>query len=270
MANQNRPASGTLFFVLTVLVLFVAITATLMLANGYRNLNLLLTHFGYQPIRAQGPAPVLRPYETKGNRLPRMKVIVNKRLLLPENGMETSFIRSIDKDPQAMCERLKQGGFVNAGWTTSGFNNSNWECISYTEYPSEKEGVTSASSLFLSIKGGDESRISSFRVKLNIESPNARTRVTDAAIRAVGIFMNAVRWEGGPDMFAKIRNLQEFDETAFGTRIQMKREFGDIPRFNFLITPDKSKKRKPWQKDYFDRRQWLPLPDEVSDSSRVH
>ena len=85
--------------------------------------------------------------------------------------------------------------------------------------------------------------------------------MTDAVIAAIEVFLDEVRWREAPDIFANIRALREFDIIRFGNRIQLKKEFGETPRYNFIITPDRTRNRGSYLPDYFDRSRWLPLPD---------
>ena len=240
-------------------VLLGAIAATVLLANDYRNLNLLLTRFGYAPIDATPAERALRPYELKGNRLPRPKGLISERLLVPTTPMQTRFIRTIRKEPEALCEALRRSGFVNSGWKAGVFDKDGWECQSYREFPGAS-GAT-PSSAFLSIKGNAQTRISSFRIKLNIEEQATQNDLTEAVIAAIGVFLDEVRWEDAPEIFADIRALKEFDIIRFGNRILLKKEFSETPRYNFIITPDRARNRGSYLPDYFDRGRWLPLPE---------
>ena len=260
MTERKQGRSGLVVFGLFAVVLLGAIGATVLLANGYRNLNLLLAHFGYDPVQVRPRERALRPYEMKGDRIPRPKGLIPERLLTPVTPMQTRFVRTIRKAPEALCEALRRGGFVNSGWKAGVFDQQSWECQSYREFADERDGPNPPSSAFLSIKGNAQARVSSFRIKLNIENKATQGLVTDAVIAAIEIFLDEVRWEEAPDIFADIRTLREFDIVRFGNRIQLKKEFGETPRYNFIITPDRTRNRGSYLPDYFDRSRWLPLP----------
>lgn len=262
MTERKEGRSGLIVFALFAVLLAGAIGATVLLANDYRNLNRLLVSFGYPPLETAAARREPRPYELRGPRLPRPKGLVSERLIapvaLPHSGR---FIRTIRKAPEALCEALRKAGFVNSGWEAGSFDRESWECMSYREFPGEREGPWPPSSAFLSIKGNAETRISSFRIKLNIEDSATQAAVTEAVIAAIDVFLDEVRWEEAPEIFADIRALKEFDLVRFGNRIQLKKEFSETPRYNFLITPDRSRNRGSYLPDYFDRSRWLPLPD---------
>jgi len=262
MTERRDGRSGLIVFSLFAVLLAGAIGATALLANDYRNLNRLLVRFGYPPLETAAARRELRPYELRGPRLPRPRGLVSERLIAPAalpNGGR--FVRTIRKAPEALCEALRKSGFVNSGWRAGSFDAESWECMSYREFPGEREGPRPPSSAFLSIKGNAEARISSFRIKLNIEDRATQAAVTEAVIAAIDVFLDEVRWEEAPEIFADIRALREFDLLRFGNRIQLKKEFSETPRYNFLITPDRGRARGSRIPDYFDRSRWLPLPD---------
>lgn len=259
MTQRKQGRSGLVVFGLFAAVLLGAIGATVLLANDYRNLNLLLARLGYAPIQTAPEERVLRPYELKGNRMPRPKGLISEGLLVPVTPMQTKFVRTIRKAPEALCEALRRAGFVNSGWKAGIFDKDSWECQSYREFPRTDGSTAVPSSAFLSIKGNAETRVSSFRIKLNIEDRATQDAVTDAVIAAIRVFLDEVRWEDAPEIFTDIRALKEFDIIRFGNRILLKKEFSETPRYNFIITPDRTRNRGSYLPDYFDRSRWMPL-----------
>lgn len=260
MANQTKGRSGKILFALLTLCILSAIAATVLLANDYRNLNRLLARFGYEPIQARPAAREPLPHEIRGNRIPRPKVEIPERLVSNLVPMETKFTRPIRRDPKELCTALARSGFVNAGWK-EGLAKGSWECTSYREFLVGEGGSGPASSAYLSIRGSDEARLTSFRIKLNLENERDRADLTNAAIGAVEVFLNEVHWKDAPDIVDNIRNLQEFDVIQFGNRIQLKKEFGETPRYNFIITPDRTRPKNTYLPDYFNRDKWLPMPE---------
>lgn len=262
MAERKEGRSGLVFFALFAVLLAGAIATTVLLANDYRNLNRLLMRFGYPPLEVTAARREPRPYELKGPRLPRPKGLVPERLIAPASlAQESRFVRTIRKAPQVLCEALRKAGFVNSGWKAGSFDKESWECLSYREFPGEREGPWAPSSAFLSVRGNAETRVSSFRIKLNIEEKATQAAVTEAVIGAIGVFLDEVDWGEAPEIFADISTLKEFDLVRFGNRIQLKKEFGETPRYNFQIVPDRARNRGSPLPDYFDRSRWLPLPD---------
>ena len=115
------------------------------------------------------------------------------------------------------------------------------------------------SSVFIFIKGDGENRVTSFRVKLNIENAADSAKIADLAGNAANIFLRQVRWENSAEIIGKIRALEAFDIRNFGSRIQFKREFGETPRYNFLANQISKRGPKTPGDLFFDRSKWFPL-----------
>ncbi len=261
MMERRKGKSGWIVFALLATVLMGTIGATFLLANDHRNLNRLLVHFGLTPFEAGSLLRTPQSSEAKGARVPRPRGTLPERLFAPVAMAPAQFVRSIRPSPESLCAALKTAGFPNSGWKTGSFDRQGWECQSYRAFPDASDGTNPPSSAFLSIRGNAEARVSSFRIKLNIENPATRPLVTDAVIAAIDVFLDEVRWEDAPDIFDDIRALTEFDRIRFGNRLQLKKEFSETPRYNFIVTPDRKRNRGSYLPDYFDRSRWMPLPD---------
>lgn len=284
MADQKKGNSGKILFALLTLGILSAIAATFLLANDYRNLNRVLARFGYDPVQAHGAAPVPGPHEIRGKRIPRPRVEIPERLVSRIVPMETRFTRPVRRPPKELCEALQRTGFANAGWQ-EGLASGGWECTSYREFPAQRatgtqedgaapgeEGVAAGAevegqaaapptSAYLSIRGSQEQQLTSFRIKMNLEDERTRTAMIDAVLAAIDVYFDELRWNEQPEVLDNIRALKEFDMVVFGNRFQLKRETGEPPRYNFTITRDRARPANSYLPDYFNRDQWLPLPD---------
>ena len=76
------------------------------------------------------------------------------------------------------------------------------------------------SSIFVLIKGDGENRVTSFRVKLNIERPADSGPVAALAADAAMIFLERVQWENSEEVVRLVRSLKEFELESFGSRIR--------------------------------------------------
>lgn len=258
MTTRTKGRSGLTVFALLATLLVGAIGATVLMANGYRNLNRLLLSFDLPPIEAGGSRGEPPSQELRGNRMPRPRGLLPDRLFAPVAMAPAQFVRAIRPPPERLCAALTEAGFPNSGWRTGVFDKQSWECQSYRDFPADSD-TAAPSSAFLSIRGNAETRISSFRIKLNIENPQTRDRVIDVTLAAIGVFLDEVHWEEAPDIFANLRALKEFDLIRFGNRIRLGKEFSETPRYNFIVTPDRKRNRGSYLPDYFDRSRWLPL-----------
>ncbi len=259
--GAGRGRSGRLFFAVILVCIVAGILSTVLLANGQRNLHILLTLFGYPNFLLQDTpdtdVPPLR--ESRGTQLPATKILLPGYLFVDLQAPEQRFLRLILSDPKTLCETLRGNGFKDLEWVRSGVNSIDWECSSFTAIKTETRRSRNPSSLFLNIRGDGENRVTSFRVKLNIESIEETDPVVNLAGTAVEAFLLQVRWENASEIITKIRALEDFDIQNFGSHIQFMKEFGDPPRYNFLAFQIRKNVKKSPSETYFDRKLWFPL-----------
>ncbi|SIR39247.1 hypothetical protein SAMN05880582_1127 [Rhizobium sp. RU20A] len=259
--------SPQFFFLALLAAIIIAIGATFLLANDKRNLRQLLLHFGVELTHVP---------ERNGARLPqgpqtaptdvRPKVVALPSLLFADFGVpEQGFSRVILLPPEAICDRLREAGFSQME-RQKAFARQGWECSVLKTVGSGGDDETPKSSIFVFIRvDGKDNRVESFRVKINIERPEDRLETLSLAVRAADVFLRFVRWDNSGEITQRIAGLEEFNMTRFGSRLSMKREMGDVPRYNFyaaeLVRP---KPEFPFDA-YFDRDRWLPYLQGESD-----
>jgi hypothetical protein len=261
MKEERKSRSGKVFFLVAVGLVFAGILTTVLLANSHRNLDLLLAYLGYPDLLERiEPAPKqVKITQSRGVRLPPARMVLPVYVFADLKAPQQHFVRLIQSDPRSLCEQLKSGGFGDLDWTVSSANKDNWECSSSVDLPAASAGGTTQSSVFIFIKGDGENRVTSFRVKLNIENAADTIKVADLAGSAANIFLSQVRWGNPGEIISKIHALEAFDIRNFGSRIQFKREFGEIPRYNFLANQINKPGRKAPGDLFFDRGKWFPL-----------
>lgn len=259
MNVQRKSRSGKIFFLIAVGLVFAGILATVLLANGHRNLDLLLTYLGYPNLIPQtAPAQQqVKITQSRGIRMPPARMVLPVYAFNDLRGPEQHFIRLIQSAPLTLCEQLRDGGFGELAWTISRANKDNWECSSSVELP--PSSTPEQSSLFIVIKGDGENRVTSFRIKLNIENAADTAKVSELAGEAANIFLRQVRWGNPDEIIGKIHALEPFDLRNFGSRIQFKKEFGETPRYNFLANQISAPGKKMPGDLFFDRSKWFPL-----------
>lgn len=271
MKKVEAGRSGRTFFLTALLVIFAAILIPLLLANDERNLKHVQTYLGlpatglWEPLmRLLTPA---RPENEiapirKGKRLPAPQIALPSYAFSDLQNTPQHFFRVIQSNPRTMCDSIAKAGFGEMQWTADGVSTAYWECSSYTpvgETPADENSAPS--SIFVSIRGSGEERVSLFRVKINIENPADSARAADLGAKAVSIFLTQARWDNEQDLVDKVRRLEDFDVRTFGSRIRMKREFGETPRYNFIANRDIRSKDHTSQEEYFDRGRWLTISD---------
>jgi hypothetical protein len=267
MAQGKRRGSGKLFFLIALLVIFAGILTTVLLANEGRNLRVLLRYFDIEM-----PAAITRSPQTeeplgfraiKGKRLPPARMALPTYAFANMRSPPQTFLRAIRSDPRSLCDQVKEAGFRGMDWVISSSNTDNWECSSLTTLLPSTDGDGAAqSSIFVLIKGDGENRVTSFRVKLNIERPADSGPVAALAADAAMIFLERVQWENSEEVVRLVRSLKEFELESFGSRIRFRKEMGEVPRYNFIASQAPGKPRKSPVAAYFDRERWLPLSDD--------
>jgi hypothetical protein len=261
MNVQRKSRSGKIFFLVTVGLIFAGILATVLLANRHRNLDLLLTYFGFPGLVTKAdPAPgYVKITQSRGIRTPPARMVLPVYAFADFKAQEQHFIRLIQSDPRTLCEQLRSGGFGELDWTLSSGRKDNWECSSSVDLPPASGDDAKQSSLFIFIKGDGENRVTSFRVKLNIENAADTAKIAELAGNAANIFLRQVRWGTPEEIISKIHALEAFDIRNFGSRIQLKKEFGETPRYNFLANQINAPGKKMPADLFFDRSKWFPL-----------
>ena len=176
MKEEQKSRSGKMFFLVAVGLIFAGILATVLLANGQRNLHLLLAYLGYPDLLATDePAPKqVKIIRSKSVRLPPARMVLPVYAFADFKAPQQQFIRVIQSDPRTLCEQLRAGGFGDLNWTVSAATRT----IGNARPPSicRQADETAQSSVFIFIKGDGENRVTSFRVKLNIEKPRIPLR----------------------------------------------------------------------------------------------
>lgn len=271
MVQGKRRGSGKLFFLIALLVIFAGILTTVLLANDGRNLRLLLRY-----LEIEVPAEItlssssspkqedpVRFRPIKGTRLSPARMALPTYAFADMKSPPQTFLRAIRSDPRSLCDQVKEAGFRGMDWVISSSNRDNWECSSLTTLlPSTDGNGAEQSSIFVLIKGDGENRVTSFRVKLNIERPADSGPVAALAADAAMIFLERVQWENSEEVVRLVRSLKEFELDNFGSRIRFRKEMGEVPRYNFIASQAPGKPRKSPVATYFDRERWLPLSDD--------
>ncbi|OJF96440.1 DUF6030 family protein [Pararhizobium antarcticum] len=267
MEQKRENRSGKFFFLLAVMTVFAAIFATVLLANNSRNLKTLLDYVGFPHVAPSVPRSIERksPFGERRERLPAPRITLPAHAFSDFSAEQQRFVRLIQSDPQTLCDRMRSGGFADLTWTVSSAGKDSWECSSMNTLPKTAAEETIASSVFIAIKGDNQNRVTSFRIKMNIEQPADREQVARLGGEAVMIFLRQVRWGDSADVLEKIEALENFDIRNFGSRIQLKKEFGEVPRYNFLASQAADRRTQKLEVRYFDRSEWFPLPDGAAD-----
>lgn len=172
----------------------------------------------------------------KRNRSMQATMMMPTFSLVDLKAQSQRFTRLVQTDPKQLCSDLTKEGLGDLTWSVSGHDRGSWECSSFLEVPNGRGDERPSSSIFVTIHGDPENRVTSFRVKLNIEDPADRLAVIDRGSVAAGVFLRQVRWATPEDITERIGRMEAFDIENFGGRLQFGREFGARRATIFWLT----------------------------------
>jgi hypothetical protein len=139
----------------------------------------------------------------------------------------------IGKDPGRICENLDGAGFANLGWKPAEVAGTGWECMARTD---EADIVDIASnSLFYMLRGRGGQRIGNARLKINLPEPENGAPLLDQAQEFVRFLSQQVGLDAPPEILRAIQSTQPAKVVLHDATYVLKREFGDLPRYNLSI-----------------------------------
>jgi hypothetical protein len=139
----------------------------------------------------------------------------------------------IGKDPERICDSLDGAGFANLGWKAAEVTGTGWECMARTD---EADIVdTGSNSLFYMLRGRGGQRIATARLKINLPDPDNGKPLLEQAQEFVRFFSDQVGLSAPPEILRAIRDTQPARVILHDATYTLKREFGDIPRYNLSI-----------------------------------
>ncbi|OLP59569.1 hypothetical protein BJF93_20345 [Xaviernesmea oryzae] len=292
--RKRKSRSARNFFFIMLLFISLAIGLTVLLAEDMRNLKFLMARFGLDSTHvvarlyeltsfSSSTPPEASPLTTvrKSERLAALQIRLPSLMFRDLKAPQQSFLRRILDPPAGICQAFDKAGFNPMAWEPSaeglgGQGASGFECsvimpvgkppLRPSIAPSkaanalaEEDPAPEQSSVFIYVHGPRLDAFDTFRIKMNIEHPEDREAVLRLASRAAALFFKQVQWEDAGDIASRILHAEEFDQRKFGSRLQLKKEFGETPRYNFLAAEARRSQARAPSERFFDREQWLPL-----------
>ncbi|SON53620.1 hypothetical protein HDIA_0079 [Hartmannibacter diazotrophicus] len=165
----------------------------------------------------------------------------------------TEFRQVASVPPVTFCKLLGDAGIPMSESHATVLSPQLTQCTSELILVSDQRATTGSGKKAQSGQGNDAPQNSLFvlaqsdlqghlrliRVKMNLED---RDGADDAKARMKSLIETVFRIESWPmpsGLLRSIDYLDPIDRTVAGMRITMKREWGDIPRFNLIIEPAK-------------------------------
>lgn len=137
--------------------------------------------------------------------------------------------------PRLFCDSLNRMGLTGAMLHQDIEPGRGWTCVTDLVKPVPGPDET-ASSLFVSARGLEPGRLDVLRLKLNLLDPRGERRVRRVALDVARALFAQFRWRQSE---AALRALHELRDVRFrerGVTFELKREFGDAPRYNMIVT----------------------------------
>ncbi|MFK0208023.1 DUF6030 family protein [Agrobacterium sp. NPDC090283] len=252
---QKRVSHGALLF--AVLIVCLAIGATVLLANDKTHLKSLLTYLNLAPAtRSAEPPPKTRP--VKRQKPVAQKVFLPPHLLTFEPvGGRASFARDFVVSGKELCDRFTASGFSNPqGWRASPVNIRNFECMADLA-PGKASEPAERASLFLEIRGEASGEIRSIRMKAVAPRTPDGTAVLTKLDEALAMIIGQTRWADLANMLEPARRLQPYQAQHFGISVSVKPEPTAPHRLNVILLANEQSPGLKLTRSFFDRDRWL-------------
>lgn len=238
LRTPQKRRRGLRLFIGLVLLLIIGLGATVLLANGERNLRLLSARFN-----ALWPSPVADvvpqkeiPSPVRGNRLETQSILLPSRIFAVPRLLEMStFVRSIAFSGKTVCEKLNAAGLVNGGWAQSDFGPGVFDCsVEMTQPSPQPDG--DAPSFFLIVRGNQAGQIAQIRWKI-IDIKNS-AKLWPVYLRSIDVLKAVSGWEDFAPQFDSMRALTSFDVNHFGLQFKFTQETAGTARYNIILMVD--------------------------------
>ncbi|WP_321381402.1 DUF6030 family protein [Rhizobium sp.] len=236
LRTPQRARRGLWLFVGLLLLFVVGLGATLLLANGQRNLKLLSPRFEQM---WPSSTRIVSQHKDEPPPAPRGKQISPQLISLPPHMFaiphleELSTIeRTILFSGRTFCEKLNAAGLPNPGWAQSAFNPKTFDCTVDVAVPSSDPDVDSPS-FFMVVRGDEAGHIIQIRWKV-IDVKNS-PKVWATYINSIDTLKAVSGWEDFLPQFDNMRAFIPFNETHFGLGFKLSKESSGAARYNISL-----------------------------------
>lgn len=238
LRTPQRRRRGFRLFIALVLLVVVGLGATLLLANGERNLRILSARFNaLWPLQA---ADALKPKDmpppARGKRVETRSVLVPSRTFMVPRLLEMgAFVRSISFSGKTLCEKLNAAGLPNGEWAQSVFGPGVFDCsVDVTAPSAQPDGDTP--SFFLIVRGNQAGQIGQIRWKIiNI---NNSPKLLPLYLKSIDVLNTVSKWGDFSPQFESMRALRPFEVNHFGLAFKFVQEATGTTRYNITMMVD--------------------------------
>ena len=142
------------------------------------------------------------------------------------------------RTPGGVCKEIQRLGFTSDGWQRSRMDWKGWECLA--EKALIVEGDKKAS-VFFSMRGPDETSISTMRLKLNLppEGQGRKAYADQLVEHSLIPLFDYFRWILPRDLKEKIQDLEPFTTVMHGVKFRLFPEYGSNQHVHLMLAMPK-------------------------------
>jgi len=227
LLRERQPGDRRVLYLSTFAIL-CAIAATVLFANGQRNLHRLL---GAQQMRVVQPAlPVMREKPAQARHLPP------RYFSTEDMPAFSTFVRLTSLPAQNLCRFLAEAGLRNEGWRASELDPRSHECPSVLRLFSAAPGG-GFDTVFADVKGDAAGRILRLRLKISARDRVNRTILNARAAAILDFVVSESGWSDLSGLGSRVLASGDFSIESHGLRISRRRERLAPESDNLVLTP---------------------------------
>ncbi len=211
--------------------LISAILAAALLASGVAAVVVLRPPWAFGPALAPNPVAAPKPPVDPLARLPRDLVAL---LVHDAPDAPVPFIRFTQMQPESFCKDLTATGLKSPQFQRHQPPMRGWNCVTDLIKPIDGDDAK-VSSLFVSMRGLESDRLDNIRVKLNLIDPPTVEPAKTVARDLLFQICRSLGWEPPAAMLDALETLKEGRIYERGVSFDLRKEFGDVPRYNLII-----------------------------------
>lgn len=248
--------------VLMVFASFALVMGVVLLSNDMRHLRSLMRYFGHDlPVRqteAKKPVVETTPKTARPILAPTIKLPAHI-FEEPKLAAIGAFISGWRISGPDLCDRLRRVGLDATPWSTSQFNDKNFECS--FEHVYQKDGDVTVSSFFLVVRGDEQGRITMIRAKFVKPPRDNAGRLAPAAFGFLDELFVLSHWPDCGGASTVVRSLKDIKISCSGKVLDFTQEPMNPGSYNFFLSLKPDSVEETRSAAYFTPDRWLKGPD---------
>ncbi len=234
LLRERRPGDRRVLYLSTLAVL-CAIAATVLLANGQRNLHLLL---GAPPLAGAVPVnpQIIPAIAVMAEKPAELRMLPARSFSSEDIDAYSTFVRLSSLPAQALCRFLAEAGLRNEGWRVSEIDPQSHECPAQLRLFSGEPGG-GFDTAFADVKGDAGGRI--LRLRLKVTARDAVNRaILDGKIAAILDFVvTQSGWSDFSELGKRVLATGDFTVESHGLRVSRQQERLSPNSYNLVLSP---------------------------------